>query len=301
MFILIDTTNHQALARHSSARALMALHYIQFANVDSVVIAEGANKGWAQLDRVTMANVIKAVGYNGPWPDAYSDLIKLARAVTEALDAFVLPYELDQLDAQAHSIDPASQGPLNFNPDGIHPVVANAWTVAPQQAAPRHSSTFALEFSAGTAGVIPRMTLPGSAAGGKVQAHSVVKNKKQTSVVPPTKEPTMATAKKAAAKKASVKKTAGRKAAPKPPKAAAPKAPKAPKAGKADKTILAPREGGITRKIWDACEKLLASKGACPAFSAVNAKLGDSIAIATQRSTYAYWRRAKGFTGRVVA
>ena len=48
------------------------------------------------------------------------------------------------------------------------------------------------------------------------------------------------------------------------------------------------------------CEKLLEKSGTCPAFSAVTAKLGDSVALATQRSTYAYWRRAKGFTGRVV-
>lgn len=289
MYLLVDVTNRQALARHSSARALQALHYIQFANTDGVIIPEGANRGWAQIDRQVIAGVLASVGYAGTLPDAYNEVTKLGRQVTEATDWLLLPFTLEELDAQAHSIDPRDGRPMRYNPDGTQPLVVASWPFTPNRFAPRSDSTFALEFSAGTAGVIPRVPLPPTSSSGKVQVP--IKGSTQ-----PQEENQMATAKKAAAKKPAAKKAAAKKAvAPKPPKA-----PAAPKKGKGDNTIQAPREGGTTRKVWDVCEKLLASKGTCPAFAAVNAKLGDSVAMATQRSTYAYWRKAKGFTGRVV-
>ena len=203
MYLLVDTTNCQALARHSSMRALQALHYIQFANVDAVIIPEGANKGWAQLDRDCIVSVLANAGYRGRYPEAYNECIKLARQWTEQLDSYIVPAPLELLDAQAHSIRPQDNTPARFDPHGTTPVAVTAWSCPPNRLAQRCDSTFALEFSAGTAGVIPRVPLPPASSSGKVQARSDVHA--SASPINQKEDHQMATAKKAAAKKPAAK------------------------------------------------------------------------------------------------
>src|SRR5574337_939716 len=57
MNVLIDTTNWRALARHDSYTALAALAVIQFANIDTQIIALDANKSWSGFDAEQLAAI----------------------------------------------------------------------------------------------------------------------------------------------------------------------------------------------------------------------------------------------------
>jgi hypothetical protein len=294
MFILIDRTNKQALARHSSMRALMALHYIQFANVDAAILREGANRDWAQFDHGLLVGIAQSCGCKAKLPERYGDVLKVARQIAEAADWLVLPFELKDLDAQAFAIDPRDGRPMKFNAQAPTPIVTRSWTASPQVLRVRADSTYGLEFSAGTAGVIPRLSLQTPSHVGKVKA-PIVGSQSSNEVK------SMATAKKAATKKVAAKKAA--KKAPRAPakKVAAKKAPAAPKAPSAPRAgnekqhgITRPRAGGITAKVWETADKLREKK---PGRAAVVEALPD-ISQATISTQYQRWRTFNGLIGR---
>ena len=362
MYTLVDTTNGLALARHESYTALAALHFIQFANVEPLILPDGERRVWAQLDHQQAYNVLLQVS-PGATATSYSQCLKLVREAVESAEWLVFPLGVDELIRQAHIVDIDSPAPMAVNLEGGDPHTLQAWRLDPQKKVSRRSGVYAINFMSGNAGH-PLPALENDMAGythsfpgktiedvmGMLDRGELDLNKpqhlqsvappappvplprsnKSASIAPPappvpatstnSEDDTMATAKKTTAKKAATKKTTTRKApakkaaakktAPKPPRAARKTAPKPPAAATGSKRgpqegavngVNPPRAGGKTRQVWDACEKLLKSnKGNCPSFTSVDAELGKAdVPDATRRSTYHYWRRAHGFTGRV--
>jgi hypothetical protein len=300
MYVLIDTTNLRALARHESSRAVQALHYIQFPNVSAVVIREGENRNWTVLDAKQIHAIAVSVGYAGPPIAALNHAIRNVREHVENAAWLVLPFPLARLDEQAFAIVRTDARPMAFNPEGSQPVLLRQWHSPPQVNSPRSESEFALCWSAGLgAGQLVRGPTAEASPAATMRGQSTLRpihNEDEPMAAKPA-------AKKAATKKAAPKKAAATK------KAVTKKAPAVPK-GKAGAAPLAPREerngikrpkpGGNCAAVWDACDAVRASKKDTPSFKEVDEALGKAaIPAATRRSNYAVWRRFHGITGRV--
>lgn len=310
--VLIDITNGRALAKHASYRALAALHYVQFANVDAMVLPlNGTDAPFAALGPTTVADVL----YNltGQAVDdglEHVDRVRQLRQLLEADTWLVIPLTAEQLDSQAFALHPSEARPAAVNLVGGPPQLLPAWTAEPQHNRRRDDSTFWVMFAAGEpSGRSPAKELPVADAPRTVprlpQRAAANTNKKE--------DQTMATSK--AVKKAATK--AAKKEAPKAPakKTAAKPATKPvtkPAKVKSDAQvderngIKRPKAGGKTEKVWVACDKLNDKKGSAPAFSEVNEYIDKhfadlAIPAATRRSNYACWRKYNGITGRVTA
>lgn len=301
MHILIDTTNARALARHDSHKALAALHYIQFANVDAVLLRCGENRMYAQFTADQLRRILSACGVQPEQgQDNFRGLIKLARATLEAAEWLQLPFEADALIEQAYAIETTDKRPMAFNPEGDRPLLLREWHCEPQVNRARVDSSFWIQFASGLgAGQLVAGPLTGSDPGATVRGRNNPPHHHQSS------EDTMATAKKAtkkATKKTTSKKAPAKKAAKKAPaKKATKKVAKAPAAPQEERNgIKRPRPGGNTAAVWDACDAVAKKKGSAPSFKEVDEHLGKaSIPDATRRSNYAVWRKFNGITGRI--
>jgi hypothetical protein len=148
MYDLIDVTNHRVIARHESYRALAALHYIQFANVDATIIGEGLNRGWAQFDANALLDILESVSGKplGPHCYPYNEVIEHVRAQVESANWLRCPFDGDALVRQACLIEPDDSKPRKFNPDGEESIVVKKWTMDPQTKRPRRESAYATGF-----------------------------------------------------------------------------------------------------------------------------------------------------------
>lgn len=293
MHILIDTTNGRALARHESHKALTALHYIQFANVDAAVIRCGQNKVYAQFSSTQLESIFAYAG-GTKMPKEYSDQIKAVRALLEEAPWLLLPFTLEQLEAQANLIHPNETRPMAFDPGGGRPLLLQRWHSEPQVNRARSDSSFWIEFAAGT-GQSTEGALPEASAGGTVRKRNTPPKPSQEDNAMAAKPAAKKAAKKVAKKTAPAKKAAAKKAAPA-------KRTTADSGQEERNGIKRPKPGGNTAQVWDACDALKAKKGSAPTFKEVDEyieKKNADIPTATRRSNYAVWRKFHGITGRV--
>ncbi len=65
--------------------------------------------------------------------------------------------------------------------------------------------------------------------------------------------------------------------------------------------VRKPREGTLTRKIWDACEQLTAQKGSPVSRAEIVAHFGDTMRGNTLSTQHSYWRRFNGIGRRITA
>lgn len=158
MYILIDITNHQALARHESFIALAALAYIQFTNVDSIVLPLDANKHFTLFDGSAIRSISAHAGQIQPADTPYNELIKNMRAWLIAAPHLALPFSAELLTIQAHSIAPSEDRPFEFVPSDEAPRLARTWHYPPQQNRKRCDSSQAIHF-ASRAGPVPPLEL----------------------------------------------------------------------------------------------------------------------------------------------
>lgn len=293
MHILFDLTNGRALARHESYRALAALHYIQFANVDGLILRCGFNRNYTSLTHDQVASVLHYCGITTQ-PAEYGDKLKLMRETLENAPWLLLPFAKEHLEHQAFAIDRNDGRPMAYDPNADVPQVLDRWHSEPQANRKRCDSTFWIDYSAGRpTGYSPGDALPPDTSSGTVRSRS-------SAPTPPSEDNSMATKKPA---KKAAKKTVAKKAATK--KAATKKAPAKRTTGEAQEErngVKRPKPGGNTAQVWDACDALYAKKGACPTFKEVDEyveKKNADIPTATRRSNYAVWRKFHGITGRV--
>lgn len=293
MFILVDTTNGRALARHAEYKALSALHYIQFANTDGAILRAGENRVYAQFNHQQLENMLRNAG-QAQVPTDYTALIRATRALLEQAPFLLLPFTRQQLEEQAYSIDPNDGRPMAFDPNSNRPKLLRAWPAEPQANKSRGDSSFWIDFASGPA--------EGQSADRALYDTSPSATVRKRNIPPTTTEEDMAAKKpaKKAAKKAAKKTTAPAK------KAAAKKAPaKRATTGQEQEErngVKRPRPGGNTAAVWDCCDALTKKLGAAPSFKQLDEALEKSnkdIPTATRRSNYAVWRKFNGISGRV--
>lgn len=298
MYILFDTTNGRALARHKSYRALCALHYIQFANVDALILGVGANRVYSALSEDQLTNALHYAAVQVDPAAEYSDKVKALRETLEAAPWLLLPFTLEELEAQAFTIDPSESRPMAFVPGASAPQLLDTWTSEPQVNRKRVDSAFWVNFAAGEpSGQSARVALPEPSAGATVP-------KRKLPPISQQEDNTMASTKPA--------KTAAKKVAPAKKTAPAKKAAAAKKAAPANKAVgpaqeekngvKRPKPGGNTAQVWDACDALKTKLGTAPTFKQVDEyieKKNADIPTATRRSNYAVWRKFHGISGRV--
>ena len=248
MFVLIDSTNARAIAKHAHYKAMAALAYIQFANVDTVVVPLDENKGFAQFEHSELVSIGAALGVKIPKPgSAYGDAIKSLRAAILACDLLDFPFTEFQVSYQADAIHPDCDLPRAFNPaEGIHPAAfPGKWAVEPQRNRKRKDSTYGTMFGAVTknapsasSGIITLVNTPGRSVGArddvpvaapKPPAHSQARK-------PGVPKPTQPAGATPVAAPARVKRVA---------------APSAPGAR--------PASGTSTGKVWDIADKVFAT------------------------------------------
>jgi hypothetical protein len=177
MYTLIDCTNKFAIARHAEYKALAALAYIQFANVETTIVPLGENKGFAQFEHDELVGIGRNLGIKVPAATAsnYGATIKQVRAAIESAENLELPFGLDKLMYQANSIHPDCMLPRAFDPsDGINVAKFVArWCVGPQENRARKESTYGSMFgtlkqpvaTGGSAKVTSTKALPGRKVG----------------------------------------------------------------------------------------------------------------------------------------
>jgi hypothetical protein len=149
VFLLVDTTNGRALARHDSWIGVSALAYIQFANCDTLITRLGENKGFSAYDSDMLRSIYVAAG--GKAGDvataAYPTLISAVRKLMEASDWLILPFTVEQLQTQAWKIKPTDSRPYAFNPNGETPDLLPKWHSAPQRNRERYECQHWVNFS----------------------------------------------------------------------------------------------------------------------------------------------------------
>lgn len=180
MYLLIDSSNHQLLARHARYSALAALHYIQFANVDGTILSEEANREFSRFDENELRTILKNSGCETvPKKGAtYGDVIRAVRDYALSCDWMEFPYAVDEVVQQADKLSADESKPARFVPGVEFAKVGGKWSVGKQGNRARRDSTYASNFMSHNGGQ-PRplwepqtapMDLPWIAAAAKVRA-----------------------------------------------------------------------------------------------------------------------------------
>lgn len=263
--VLIDTTNWRAIARHDSYTALAALAVIQFANIDTQIIALGASKGWSVFNAEQLASIAKSVGVDISKKASYPDIIKTVRDAVESLDWLALPYSTDDLTVQAFAIKPDDARPLGFDPGNDEPKTLPKWPSEPQRNRKRADSSYWHCFAAGL-GYGPGVTTEGTIAHLRGQrAPAPERSQERRSARPAPSSPQ-----------------------------SKPKAPRAPGASAAR-----PKEGTSTGKVWDIADKLWASwkeKEDLKGFRKLvnEACTQEGVNVGTINVQFGKWKSSKG-------
>lgn len=339
MHVLIDCTNYQALARHASYKALGALAYIQFANVDTAVVPANENKAWAQFDIFhlrSIATAAKAVP-EGAFP-RYGDLLVAVRQAIANLPALELPFTEAQLLAQAEAIAPEDERPYDFDPDNKRPKRATSWCVEPQRNRPRYAPGVAKQFTSSPPQLLQKPDDAQAEADRVADLYAKPWNSisEPASVPKPAQQPTplsthqgthMASKKPvpvakpapvaAPAAKPAAKAPKAAKEAAKPAPAAKPakevksetkpakpvKEAKAPKEARViQNDVTRPKAGGKCAQVWDIADKLSAkAKAPAQAADVIKAAVDAGLNEANARAEFQRWRKFNGLSGRTPA
>lgn len=138
MYCLIDGTNYRALACHPSWAALNALAHIQFTNLDTATVGLSENKHLAAYDATQLKSIYDNVGTGGKVDTKdYQKLLKATRELLLSATHLQLPFDADELEAQAACIDKDDDRPYDFVPGGTKPTRAKCWLFSPQRNRPR--------------------------------------------------------------------------------------------------------------------------------------------------------------------
>lgn len=151
MYILIDATNNQALARHDSYMALAALAYIQFANVDTAVLPLEHNRAFTIFDKESIHLISKHAGQHQPASTPYNELVSNMRKWLLTAPHLFLPFPVALLVGQAHSIAPSDDRPYFFDPQAEEPSLHKSWRYPPQRNRKRSDSSQSVHFASGAA------------------------------------------------------------------------------------------------------------------------------------------------------
>jgi hypothetical protein len=290
-FILIDTTNCRALARHEDLMTLAALHYIQFANTDGAIVRCGQNRVYAQFTADQLGLLALNAGVTGVTAQSYSELIATVRTHLEAVPWLQFPFTKEEVLRQAYAIQPSDARPMAFAPGADRPELLRAWHAEPQANRKREDSSFWIYFSSGFSADVPLPEVSGTAT---IRKRNPPRAEPEEQSMSTKKAPAKKATKKAATKKAAAKKSAPAKKATK----------SAGKASGAEERngVKRPKPGGNTGNVWAITESLMEKKGSCPTFKEVDAaieKKFPGIPTATRRANYAVCRKFHGITGRV--
>jgi hypothetical protein len=152
MYVLIDCTNHQAIATHDSYIALSCLAYIQFANVDCSIFPTNENRPFAKfkqehLDQISDGVLAKID--NVARTATYTDAIGRCREIINAAQHLRLPFGADFLAEQAECIKPDDDKPyfISTEPDAKRPTKVAKWAVLPNVNRPRYATPMAAELT----------------------------------------------------------------------------------------------------------------------------------------------------------
>lgn len=154
MYLLIDSSNHQLLARHKYYGALAALHYIQFANVDGTIISEEANREFSRFDENELRTILKNSGCESvpKKGSTYGDVIRAVREYALSCDWMEFPFAYDEVVQQADKFSADETKPARFAPGVEFAKVGGKWSVGKQGNRARRDSTYASNFMSHNAG-----------------------------------------------------------------------------------------------------------------------------------------------------
>lgn len=312
MYVLLDRTNLRPIARSGEYIALAALAYIQFANVDASIFRCGSDAQYGPLDNSEIRAIAASMGVTLP-PGKRPQLIGPFRKLVEETDYLHLPFDVDQLHAQACAIEPEDSRPYAFNPNSADtPELLQKWHFEPNRNRPRWECQHWVNFTTKPHQLHNETHSGGQSAQGDWNplSHSANVAAPRTSRDTFNPENDQMAAKKEAAPKAPAKKAPAKvpntkKAKPVAPAkgAKAPAAPKAEKAPKAERIsangVKRPQAGTTGDKIWSAADKLSAKLKRPATYEEVAAELGDTVAEGSSRTGYQRWRRFNGLKGRL--
>jgi hypothetical protein len=253
MYVLIDCTNYRALATHEDKGALGNLAYIQFANLDTVVMPCNENRPYAQFNAEELEMICEKVlaGTTQPWksgPYQFNDMIHKCRALIEGAPHLRLPAKAADLEAQAQKIEHGDDRPYAIRINGQTPELLHRWSFDPQRNRPRDKRSWddaraARQLHAGAP------SAPGS--------------KSNAAPPPPTATAAQDPAPVGQRARAGTGAPQPPQTAPKPPKA--PSAPRAPRQSVEARPMQngkrRPGDGSKTVVPWDVADKLAGPKG----------------------------------------
>lgn len=146
--VAIDCTNYKVIARSNSGNALGNLAFIQFANVDVMVMPCTENKYFSVFTFEQLRSIfLSAGGSDADFPDAtYSAALRATREIVLNAAHLNLPFTDEQLEEQAQCIDFEDDKPYAFNPKGNKPTRLKAWHWSPQRNRPRTAKPEAFQL-----------------------------------------------------------------------------------------------------------------------------------------------------------
>lgn len=332
MYILIDRTNLRFLNRHHSYATLQTLAYLQYPNVEAIIVPLARNGDFSQFERSDLETIYANCypGYTLPANMLYSDMLTTMRQI--AAECIPLtPLDDKELNRQARLIERDDPRPYAYTPGASSPTMLSQFFVpsrpdwdgkrplwpTPDQLDVRteHPLNTSQSTDSHSVGSLPPLPASGFPTPSTTEDEIMAKNdataKKAAKKVP---------AKKAAAPaKTAAKAAAKAKPALAPPKAAATKAAKTPVARvpKADgeaapatrgrKPSNRPEQNGVRRPagaitgfVWDTLDNLSKKLKRPPTIQ----ELRDEVASKQLnpnmlQAQYASWKRFNGVTGRV--
>lgn len=310
-YVLIDCTNNRALARHASYRALGALAWIQFANVDTAVVPLDAKRHLSFLDGIALANLYADNGHGKTaiWSDRYMDCLQAVHELLCSAPNLDLPFETAELEEQAKCIEVDDSRPYDFVPGAARPKRAKSWCCAPQRDRTRAQHGDSRKFyynphrppepTPGQAGVSASAPWLSGNEGGTVAARNepVPANGTQPEESDMAARKSTAAAPAPAAKPAPAKKAA---TAPAAAPAAKEKKEKAPKPDRVEQNgVVRPKAGGKCDAVWKIADEISRKKKApAEAGEVMAAGKEQGLNESNIRAEYQRWRKFNGLTGR---
>lgn len=295
VYLLVDRLNHRPLARHENYRAVAALAYIQFANIDTSIIRCGSDAQYSPLPAKELRAIAASMGVELPGK-SWKELVGPVRQLVETAGYLLLPFDVDQLNAQACAIEPDDARPYGFDPDSEDtPELLGRWHCEPSRNRPRWECQHWIHFT----------TKPHQAQNERQLSGTPWNPGTGGATMPPRAtcasqanhgENDMAAKKNAPAKPA--KKT------PAPAKAATAKADKPAKAPKVkaerieQNGVKRPKAGTVGDQIWSTADSISAKKKSPATFEEVSNALDAAINEASLRAGFQRWRKFNGLKGR---
>lgn len=146
MYALIDCTSYRPIAVHKDYSPLANLAYIQFANVDCLVMPADENKHWAKFTTEQLEAIYNACAGGAPFPSStYTQALRATREAVLGAPHLQFPFTAAQLEAQAQCIDDKDDKPYAFDPSSNKPKKLKAWHSGPNVNRPRNAKPSSMQ------------------------------------------------------------------------------------------------------------------------------------------------------------